>query len=32
MYRRQVFTLDQDYYPIEGVKEVIKYLHDHDQQ
>jgi len=31
MYRRQVFTLDPDYFPIEGLREVIDYLHEHDQ-
>ena len=32
MYKRRVFTLDQDYFPQSRMREIIKYLHDHNQQ
>lgn len=32
MFQRQVFTLDPDYFPLERMREIVEYLHDHDQQ
>ncbi|KAK5294736.1 hypothetical protein LTR16_001197 [Cryomyces antarcticus] len=31
MYEREVFTLDPGRFPIERVREYVKYLHEHDQ-
>lgn len=28
---RKVFTLDSDRFPLEKVRELVTYLHDHDQ-
>lgn len=32
MYRRLVFTLDPDYFPLNRMREIIDYLHSHDQR
>ncbi|QRV77504.1 glycoside hydrolase family 31 protein [Ceratobasidium sp. AG-Ba] len=32
MYARQVFTNDPQYFPTSKMQEIVKYLHDHDQQ
>jgi alpha-glucosidase len=32
MDRRRVFTIDPDYFPVPRVREIVKYLHDHDQR
>lgn len=31
MYNRWVFTLDPERFPLEKVREIVDYLHDHDQ-
>ncbi|CAE6470893.1 unnamed protein product, partial [Rhizoctonia solani] len=32
MYERWVFTSDPQYFPISRMREIVEYLHDHDQQ
>lgn len=32
MYERRVFTLDPQYFPINRMREIINYLHTHNQQ
>ncbi|TRM57022.1 glycoside hydrolase family 31 protein [Schizophyllum amplum] len=32
MYKRQTFSLDPDYFPLDRMQEVIDYLHAHEQQ
>jgi len=32
MDRRRVFTLDPDYFPLKRMREIVDYLHAHDQQ
>ncbi|EIW82144.1 glycoside hydrolase family 31 protein [Coniophora puteana RWD-64-598 SS2] len=31
MYKRRVFTLDPDYFPLDKMREIVDYLHAHDQ-
>lgn len=31
MYKRRVFTLDPDYFPLDRMREIVDYLHQHDQ-
>lgn len=32
MDRRRVFTLSPDYFPVNRMREVVDYLHKHDQR
>jgi hypothetical protein len=32
MYKRRVFTIDSTYFPIARMREIVNYLHDHDQK
>ncbi|KAI0040366.1 glycoside hydrolase family 31 protein [Auriscalpium vulgare] len=32
MYKRRVFTNDQDYFPTSRMREIVDYLHDHKQK
>ncbi|OCH84572.1 alpha-glucosidase [Obba rivulosa] len=32
MYKRRIFTLDPDYFPLSRMQEIIEYLHAHDQR
>ena len=32
MYEQRVFTLDPDYFPLKRMRQIIDYLHDHQQQ
>jgi hypothetical protein len=32
MYKRRVFTLDPDYFPLSRMREIIDFLHAHDQR
>lgn len=32
MDRRHIFTVDADYFPMDRMREVVEYLHDHNQQ
>ena len=32
MDRRRIFTVDPDYFPLDRMREIISYLHDHDQK
>ena len=32
MDRRRIFTVDPNYFPLSRVREIVKYLHDHDQR
>ncbi|EIM82359.1 alpha-glucosidase [Stereum hirsutum FP-91666 SS1] len=32
MYKRRIFTNDPDYFPTDKMREIISYLHDHDQK
>ncbi|EMD34263.1 glycoside hydrolase family 31 protein [Gelatoporia subvermispora B] len=32
MYKRQVFTLDPDYFPLPRMREIVDYLHSHNQR
>jgi alpha-glucosidase len=32
MYKRRVFTLDPQYFPLNRMQEIVHYLHSHDQQ
>jgi alpha-glucosidase len=31
MYKRRVFSLDPQYFPLNRMQEIVSYLHDHDQ-
>ncbi|KAH9923696.1 alpha-glucosidase [Epithele typhae] len=32
MDRRRIFTVDPDYFPLDRMREIVDYLHDHDQK
>lgn len=32
MFKRRIFTMDQDYFPTPRMREIIDYLHKHDQR
>ena len=32
MYKRRIFTVDPDYFPLDRMREIVDYLHAHDQQ
>jgi hypothetical protein len=32
MYKRRIFTVDPQYFPVNRVREIVNYLHSHDQQ
>lgn len=32
MYKRRVFTVDPQYFPLSRMREIVSYLHSHDQQ
>jgi hypothetical protein len=32
MFKRRVFTMDPDYFPTPRMREIIDYLHSHDQR
>ncbi|KAI0648507.1 alpha-glucosidase [Trametes meyenii] len=32
MYKRRIFTVDPDYFPLDRMREIIAYLHSHQQQ
>ena len=32
MNERKIFTTDPQYFPVEKMREIVTYLHDHDQQ
>ena len=32
MYKRWIFTADPDYFPLDRMREIVDYLHAHDQQ
>jgi alpha-glucosidase len=32
MYKRRIFTLDPDYFPLDRMREIIDYLHTHQQR
>lgn len=32
MLKRRIFTLDPDYFPLNRMREIVDYLHSHDQQ
>ena len=31
MDRRRIFTVDPDYFPMDRMREIVDYLHTHDQ-
>ncbi|KAI8974202.1 alpha-glucosidase [Trametes punicea] len=31
MYKRRIFTVDSDYFPLDRMREIVDYLHSHDQ-
>ena len=31
MYKRRIFTVDPDYFPLARMREIVDYLHSHDQ-
>ena len=31
MYNRRIFTADPDYFPVRRMREIVDYLHEHDQ-
>ncbi len=31
MYKRRIFTVDPDYFPLDRMHEIVDYLHSHDQ-
>ncbi|KAI0823812.1 alpha-glucosidase [Trametes gibbosa] len=31
MYKRRIFTVDPDYFPLDRMREIVDYLHKHDQ-
>lgn len=32
MYERRIFTVDPDYFPLNRMREIVDYLHSHDQK
>ena len=32
MYKRRIFTTDPDYFPTSRMREIVDYLHAHDQK
>ena len=32
MDRRRIFTVDPDYFPLDRMREIVDYLHSHDQK
>jgi alpha-glucosidase len=32
MYKRRIFTMDPQYFPPARMREIIDYLHEHDQR
>jgi len=32
MDRRRIFTVDPDYFPMKRMREIVSYLHSHDQK
>ena len=32
MFKRWIFTNDPDYFPTDKMREIVDYLHNHDQQ
>ena len=32
MYKRRIFTVDPDYFPLDRMREIIDYLHTHQQR
>ena len=32
MYKRRIFTVDPDYFPLDRMREIVDYLHAHDQR
>ena len=32
MYKRWIFTNDQQYFPTDRMREIVSYLHSHEQQ
>lgn len=32
MYKRRIFTVDPDYFPLAMMREIVDYLHSHDQR
>ena len=32
MYKRRIFTVDPDYFPLDRMREIVYYLHSHDQR
>ena len=32
MYKRRIFTVDPDYFPLDRMREIVDYLHSHDQK
>ncbi|TFY71663.1 hypothetical protein EVG20_g1354 [Dentipellis fragilis] len=32
MYKRRIFTTDPDYFPVSRMREIVDYLHSHDQK
>ena len=32
MFKRRIFTVDPQYFPINRVRDIVSYLHSHDQQ
>jgi len=32
MYKRRIFTVDPDYFPLDRMREIIDYLHSHQQR
>lgn len=31
MYKRRIFTVDEDYFPLDRMRQIVDYLHSHDQ-
>ena len=31
MYKRRIFTVDPDYFPLNRMREIVDYLHTHNQ-
>ena len=32
MNKRRIFTIDPDYFPLPRMREIVSYLHTHDQR
>lgn len=32
MDKRQIFTVDPDYFPLDRMRDIVSYLHSHNQQ